>query len=251
MCVWVFAFSFMRCPKNGNWIHASIQFLFVVLLMEGGAGVVQTVRIAHSHHVLRFIIFHSLYDCLACTHTSMLSTIFAFAFIHMSIPFWNLFSLYYQCIYCVYFLLLFISYFMYTIHNTWFHLNNFLANCDEVIPIATGPPCTSYEREDKTLIEWSNHLSETLRNKWYFIHLYSNFSIIITVPFLCLSMSLYVANLCDYSMYSFVSPVPFGVTCASVSIHIFYCVIIPFYQNRNERVPKMTQRKSNKKNRKK
>lgn len=99
-------------------------------------GVARTVRIAHSHHVLHFIIFHSLYDCLACTH------IHKHAVDHLCfcvcIRFWNLFSLCtiiadIACTFCCY------SFHISYTHNTWFHLNHFLANCDEVIPIATGP----------------------------------------------------------------------------------------------------------------
>lgn len=139
------AFSFRRCPKNGNWIHASMEFLFVTWLFfwygvrgEGWGGVVQTVRIAHSHHVLHFIIFHSLYDCLACTHIHKHKHAVDHLCFCVCIGFWNLFPLCtiiadIACTFCCY------SFHISYTHNTWFHLNHFLANCDEVIPIATGP----------------------------------------------------------------------------------------------------------------
>lgn len=138
-------------------IHIGCSFYLLLCCSFDGrglaGGVVQIVRIAHSHHVLHFIIFHSLYDCLACTHTNMLlSTIFGFAlrrfaFIRISIPFRNLISLYHRiaCTFCCY------SFHISYTHNTWFHLNSSLANCDEAIPIATGPDCMcTHERVDKT-----------------------------------------------------------------------------------------------------
>lgn len=123
-------------------------------------------------------------------------------------------------------------------------------------------------------IEWINHLSETLRNKCYFIHLYSNFSIIITgsPPFSLLAVSPWHCLLRDSSniiqwIRSFVRPlsvslvsVPmslslyfsFSVYCDAqtiANIHLFHalCYHIPFDQNENERVRKMAQRKSIKK----
>lgn len=163
----------------------------------------------------------------------------------------SLFPLYHHRRYCVYFLLLFISYFIYTQYVISFkpfssQLWWSYSDCNR-----TGIVLYANANVKTKPIEWANHLSETLRNKCYFIHLYSNFSIIITVSLLSVSsMSLHVTNPFDYLTYSFVSLVPFGVTCVIVcvcvcdaqtiaSIHIFYCVIIPFYQNWNERVQKL------------
>lgn len=140
-------------------------------------------------------------------------------------PLKSLSPLYHHCRYCVYFLLLFISYFIYTQYvipfkpfssQLWWSYSD----CNR-----TGIVLYANANVKTKPIEWANHLSETLRNKYYFIHLYSNFSIIITVSLLLLSvssMSLHVTNPFDYLTYSFVSLVPFGVTCVIVCV----CVLV-------------------------
>lgn len=188
VCIFHYAMAEKRQLDTYEYVFAALLFFWWRSGTEEGLLKLFALPILIMCYILLYFIH---YIIVWHAHTNMLSTIFAFAFafalLSFTCPCPFAFEISFPsassspdiaCTFCCY------SFHISYIHNTWFHLNHFLANCGWSYSDCnrTGMYCMRMWKTKS--IEWANHLSETLRNKCYFIHLYSNFSIIITVSVL-------------------------------------------------------------------